>query len=530
MSDQRLKDLIQSASARGLLPPDAAPEDVTRPWPVVLMSGLGAWLAVLPLIVVMFMIFGDALEKGLLTYFLGCVFLYAAVGVLRRRGTSDFVAQLGLPAMLVGGALLAFGLYRDMPYVPAGALLTLIIVAVTWLVPHNWLRVLLGALACSTFILTMSGHERFESTPPIWNGVHLALLVWLGALVLVDTKRVAGPQADRLIAVESASTGWCALALLALAISSGPTFMIGASLGPWRGTGIASALLDDPMRKAVSLGLAIGGAAWIAYRWPTLRHAHMLLAATMLAALSWLIPTLGGTLLVLALCIAGGRWRLAVAGASAAAWVIGTFYYQLNFPLATKAVFMTCMGGAFGLLAWLSWRRQHAAAPATSAIASDGRWQQAGIAVSLTLILVVANSAIWQKEKLISTGRPVFIALAPVDPRSLMQGDYMALNFQLPELDDADLAPSRRVKVVARIDAKGIAVMRGIEAGKPLAQDEILIELLRTGRGLRPASDAWYFKEGEADRWTKAKFGEFRIDADGRALLVDLRGPDMEKL
>jgi uncharacterized membrane-anchored protein len=529
MSDQPLKDLIQSASARGLLPADAAPEDVTRPWPIVLMSGLGAWLAVLPLIVVMFMIFGDALEKGVLAYFLGGVFLYAAVGVLRRRGTSDFVAQLGLPAMLVGGALLAFGLYRDMPYVPAGALLTLIIVAVTWLVPHNWLRVLLGALACSTFILTMSGHERFES-PPIWNGVHLALIVWLGALVLVDTRHVAGAQADRLIAVESASTGWCALALLALAMSSGETFMIGASLGPWRGTGIASALLDDPLRKTVSLGLAIGGAAWIAYRWPTLRHAHMLLAATLLAALSWLIPTLGGTLMVLAVCIAGGRLRLAVAGAIAAAWVIGTFYYQLNFPLATKAAILTCMGGAFGLLAWLSWRRQHPAAPAAAAIASDGRWRQAGIAMSLVLILVVANSAIWQKEVLISTGRPVFIELAPVDPRSLMQGDYMALNFHLPELDDADSSPGRRVKMVARIDAKGVAVMRGIDAGKPLAPDEILIELLRTGRGLRPASDAWYFKEGEADRWAKAKFGEFRIDGDGRALLVDLRGPDMEKL
>lgn len=73
-------------------------------------------------------------------------------------------------------------------------------------------------------------------------------------------------------------------------------------------------------------------------------------------------------------------------------------------------------------------------------------------------------------------------------------------------------------------------MMQGLVTDEPLAADEIVIELVSTGSGLRPATDAWYFKEGEAERWSHAKYGEFRIDGNGRALLVNLRGPNLEPL
>jgi uncharacterized membrane-anchored protein len=43
-------------------------------------------------------------------------------------------------------------------------------------------------------------------------------------------------------------------------------------------------------------------------------------------------------------------------------------------------------------------------------------------------------------------------------------------------------------------------------------------------------TDAFYFKEGEAKRWEEARFGEFRVDTSGRALLVGLRGENLSKL
>jgi uncharacterized membrane-anchored protein len=125
------------------------------------------------------------------------------------------------------------------------------------------------------------------------------------------------------------------------------------------------------------------------------------------------------------------------------------------------------------------------------------------------------------------------VALAPVDPRSLMQGDYMALRFVLPSVADGQASGAnggRRPQVVARRDARGIATLQRADRGEPLAGDELRIELSPKNGGWVLVTDAWFFKEGEADRWAQAKYGEFRVDANGRALLVGLRGADLQKL
>jgi uncharacterized membrane-anchored protein len=95
---------------------------------------------------------------------------------------------------------------------------------------------------------------------------------------------------------------------------------------------------------------------------------------------------------------------------------------------------------------------------------------------------------------------------------------------------DDPLVAARNPLVVARTDARGIATLLRIDDGIPLAADELRIQLVTRHRGWTIATDAWYFKEGESARWAKAKYGEFRIDGKGAALLVGLRGPDLEKL
>ena len=47
------------------------------------------------------------------------------------------------------------------------------------------------------------------------------------------------------------------------------------------------------------------------------------------------------------------------------------------------------------------------------------------------IVLILVNWSIAGKERHLKEGRIVYLELAPVDPRSLMQGDYMALNFKL---------------------------------------------------------------------------------------------------
>lgn len=447
-----LHDLIEAATAEGNLSHAKAPRATARPWPVILMTALGAWLAAVPMLFALVAIFGSTLEKGVLCYVVGAAFLAGAVRVLRSRTVSPFVEQLGLPVLLVGAALLVFGLFRDLPYFAAETLLLLIITGTAWLVPQHWLRVLLGALAALVFVLM---NANLESASPLRlsSGALLALVAWLIAAYCADAHAPSRRTAHQMIVLETMSNGWLLLTLAALVYDSGATLLSPAVLGHVPGAGEATDSSASVFR--VTSGVMALAAAWLARCWPALRAPHYAVAAAILAIMSWLIPGLGTALLALSACVGSGRWRLAVASALAAAWIIGTFYYELAVPLAIKAAIMAAMGAAFGLIAWLSWNAgaremTKAALPAggVAGARTTTAGQRAGIVASLLLTLVVANGAIWQKEALISHGRPVFIALAPVDPRSLMQGDYMALNFELPALEN--IQTMRRANVIAK--------------------------------------------------------------------------------
>ncbi len=379
--------------------------------------------------------------------------------------------------------------------------------------------------------------------PSVWLALHVLLAVaLLGAWVQRNVLN-RGEDARVAAAWESLSVGWLLVTLAGLAFWAGMTFLVGASLGGDEVGEVARALsrspssrLDDmALLRLGSLALSAAGAAWLAANWPALRQAWCAGVALVLMGRAWFMPSLGGVLLVLAYCIAGGRWRVAAAAGVAAAWIIGAFYYQLSWPLADKALLLAGAGAALGALAWVAARRtptSSAPTPTASNPLALGK-AQAGMALGALLVLAVANVGIWQKESLIAHGQPVFVALAPVDPRSLMQGDFMALRFAVPsEAANTrhDQEGGRRPMVVARRDARGIATLQRLDHGEPLATDEIRIELSPKNQSWVLVTDAWFFKEGEAERWARAKYGEFRVGSDGRALLVGLRGAELQPL
>jgi uncharacterized membrane-anchored protein len=531
MSRDKVDQLIESAISEGILPPGATRPDIdSKPWPLVLMIGLGAWLAAVPLFIVMAMLLGDAVMRGAGAYVVGALLLGGAIVNFNRPTQSVFLEQLGLPALLVGGALIAAGVYQDAPHATASLLVAALVCAVAFAVPRAWLRVLLGALACGLIVFTFTIDSRNERDV-LWFGAHLALAAWLLAVWARETLPVDGGAASRAATIESAGAGWLLVTLVALAAWSGITFMLSATVGMDGQFGNPGPMRYERGMQLVSALAAAGGAAWLARRWPALRTVWALLVALVMLGLSFLNPTLGAALLVLAVCVTGSRWRLAGAAGLAAAWIIGAFYYQLAMPLATKALVMAGSGALLGAIAWIALARK--AKAGTSAPAPDTGSRRGAIALCAVAVFAVVNVGIWQKEQLIGNSRSIFVELAPVDPRSIMQGDYMALNFRLPRISDMeaglpDIDETR--KVVAIVDERGIATMPRLHAGEALAEGEFLIELVRRERGWTMVSDAWHFKEGEADRWAKARYGEFRVDGTGRALLVGLRGPELQAL
>ncbi len=159
------------------------------------------------------------------------------------------------------------------------------------------------------------------------------------------------------------------------------------------------------------------------------------------------------------------------------------------------------------------------------------------------LILLVATSLVFsafvalvlEKERLLATGDTIYLKLAPVDPRSLMQGDYMILDYELAqEAGDAlgENSSRRVVPVVAKVDQSLVAnFVRLAQEDDQLAPDEILLFLKRNGDfDLNIGAESFFFQEGHGEVFEEARYGELRFDGKGGTLLVGLRDESLKTL
>lgn len=146
------------------------------------------------------------------------------------------------------------------------------------------------------------------------------------------------------------------------------------------------------------------------------------------------------------------------------------------------------------------------------------------IAVNLIGLLVFFNFGILSKEDILTEGDLVFLELAPVDPRSLMQGDYMRLGYKISEMDFSkmDSLPKRGFCVV-KINSKGIAEkVRLQEYKEPISEGEYLINFTKGDWNLNIGAESFFFQEGEGEKFENAKYGGLKIDREGNSILVGL--------
>jgi uncharacterized membrane-anchored protein len=158
------------------------------------------------------------------------------------------------------------------------------------------------------------------------------------------------------------------------------------------------------------------------------------------------------------------------------------------------------------------------------------RWQSISLAVLTLLVLLVVNFLIFQKERLLASGQTVFLELAPVDPRSLIQGDYMALRYKIAR----DAPISDQVTdgyLVLKLDGRNVAAFsRVYRPGETLAPDERIIRYRTRYGEVRLGAESFFFQEGHADYYNNARYGELRLAESGETVLVGLRGEQLEEL
>lgn len=200
----------------------------------------------------------------------------------------------------------------------------------------------------------------------------------------------------------------------------------------------------------------------------------------------------------------------------------------------------------------------------------------------LVLFLGGYGLSVYRMETVLAEGKTILLALAPVDPRAPLMGDYMALRYvvnndirkalrgQRAAQDAAQKAAQMSAEKGASeagasgnaangggtdgganspavsakshnthdesTNAEGFAVLRitndpvphaasfvRLDDGSPLQADEFLLAYRVRGYEVLTAAPAFYFQEGTAQQYTGAKFGVFKLAPDGKTLLVGLR-------
>ena len=146
----------------------------------------------------------------------------------------------------------------------------------------------------------------------------------------------------------------------------------------------------------------------------------------------------------------------------------------------------------------------------------------------LLLVLTVVNGMVVQKERMLRSGRTMLLRLVPLDPRSLMQGDYMVLRYRL-----ANYVPGGRLaskgRLVVRLDAHDVATFVRVHQDEPLKDGEHLL-VYRKGKRVRLGAEAFFFQEGHASRYSGARYGELKVAPSGDSVLVGLRNEKWQSL
>lgn len=170
--------------------------------------------------------------------------------------------------------------------------------------------------------------------------------------------------------------------------------------------------------------------------------------------------------------------------------------------------------------------------------------------LGLTLILVVMTMNILKYENHLTTGKTVLLALAPVDPRSFMQGDYMMLSYALEdEIFEAMRAAHRpstqstsglaanesdsepRINkpsdgyVIVSIDSNRVGRFVRLADNHDhtqLAADETAIHYRARNGSIKVATNTFFFQEGHAEAFEAAEYGLFRVNDQGEPLLTNL--------
>lgn len=145
------------------------------------------------------------------------------------------------------------------------------------------------------------------------------------------------------------------------------------------------------------------------------------------------------------------------------------------------------------------------------------------IIANLLLLLGYFNWSVYEKEQTLKDGQSILLQLAPVDPRSLMQGDYMRLSYQESALDLVQDQTATRGYAVLQIDSNHVGqIVRLQRSIEPTNENELVMKYKIVNHRLLLGSESFFFEEGQGAIYEHAVYGGLKVDDKGVSLLIGL--------
>ena len=227
---------------------------------------------------------------------------------------------------------------------------------------------------------------------------------------------------------------------------------------------------------------------------------------------------------------------------------LGGFYYQLSIPLLYKGVLLVSFAVIFAIVTLFLHARYKS--PSQSAVENYPVFKApiGLVGVFLIALLGAVNYKVQQFEDVLATGKPVVLKIAPADPRSLMQGDYMVLNYAiLSDLQQSqfssesnettgidELSPSgKKAYILVHLDKNHVATL--CEAQSEIPTDfkhctpNVYLPIRYKGWLPELPSQDYFFAEGKGEYYAQSEYAEYRFK-DGILLLARLLDKDFKGL
>ena len=147
------------------------------------------------------------------------------------------------------------------------------------------------------------------------------------------------------------------------------------------------------------------------------------------------------------------------------------------------------------------------------------------------ITLLVINGLVLQKEWQIRNGKTVRLLLSPIDPRSRLQGDYMSLRYDIPDVILQDSTLPSRGRLLVKLDQDLVGEFVGLEGSETSNESDLVaIKYKKTRSGLSMGAETFFFQEGQAETYEQSAYAELKVDRIGTPILVALLDSSMNRL